>query len=43
MKVVKQGDDLAVDLADQADFQRKLGSIAGQQQQQQQQQPEQQP
>ena len=30
MKVVKQGDDLAVDAADQADFQKKLGTIAGQ-------------
>ncbi len=37
LKVVKQGDDLAVDVADQADFQRKLGSVAGGQQQQQQQ------
>ena len=32
LKVVKQGDDLAVDIADQADFQKKLGTVAGQQQ-----------
>jgi hypothetical protein len=29
LKVVKQGDDLAVDVADQADFQKKLGTVAG--------------
>ena len=32
LKVVKQGEDLAVDVADQADFQKKLGTVAGGQQ-----------
>jgi hypothetical protein len=29
LKVVKQGDDLAVDVAEPSDFQRKLASVAG--------------
>ena len=29
LKVVKQGGDLAVDIADQADFQKKLAQVAG--------------
>ena len=35
LKVVKQGDDLAVDVADAADFQKKLATVAGAGQQQQ--------